>query len=128
MRTLFNHTDPLRAHRRRAFVTAAFLLAALCVAALMLSSTAPAASLEEKRDATQSKLNEVEANDAWFGDAVSCVLECRGFERVDDVGTYVDEHVHDEHEFSGAGTVPKVDAKTLRWSVEGLRSSGPAVV
>jgi peptidoglycan hydrolase CwlO-like protein len=62
MRTLFTHTDPRRAHRRRGLSIAVVLLAALCVAALMLSSTAPAASLEEKRDATQSKLNAVEAN------------------------------------------------------------------
>jgi septal ring factor EnvC (AmiA/AmiB activator) len=62
MRTLFTHTDPRAQHRRRALSLAAVLLAALCVAALMLSSTAPAASLEEKRDTTQSKLNEVEAN------------------------------------------------------------------
>jgi hypothetical protein len=60
MRTLLTPTDPRARHRRRALSTAAVLLAALCVAALMLSSTAPAASLEEKRDNTQSKLNEVE--------------------------------------------------------------------
>jgi peptidoglycan hydrolase CwlO-like protein len=62
MRTLFTHTDPRRAHLRRASGFAALMLAVLCVLALMLSATAPAASLEEKRDATQSKLNEVEAN------------------------------------------------------------------
>ncbi len=62
MRTLFTHTDPRSAHRRRALSFAAVLLASLCVLALLLDSTAPAASLEEKRDATQSKLNEVEAN------------------------------------------------------------------
>ena len=62
MRTLFTHTDPRSAHRRRAFSFAAVLVAALCVLALLLSSAAPAASLEEKRDSTQSKLNEVEAS------------------------------------------------------------------
>src|ERR1700744_5818901 len=62
MRTLFPHTDPRARHRRRALSTAAVLLAALCVAAPILSSAAPAASLEEKRDTTQSKLNEVEAS------------------------------------------------------------------
>jgi peptidoglycan hydrolase CwlO-like protein len=62
MRTLFTDTDPRRAHRRRALGFAAVMVAALCVMALLLSSTAPAASLEEKRDTTQSKLNEVEAN------------------------------------------------------------------
>jgi peptidoglycan hydrolase CwlO-like protein len=62
MRTLFTHTDPTRAHRRRAFSFAALLVAALCLLALLLSSTAPAASLEEKRDSAQSKLNEVEAS------------------------------------------------------------------
>jgi septal ring factor EnvC (AmiA/AmiB activator) len=62
MRTLFNHTDPLRAHRRRALSFATVLVAALCGMALLLSSAAPAASLEEKRDTTQSKLNEVEAS------------------------------------------------------------------
>ncbi len=62
MRTLFTDTDPLRAHRRRALGFASVLVAALCVLALLLSSASPAATLEEKRDATQSKLNEVEAN------------------------------------------------------------------
>jgi peptidoglycan hydrolase CwlO-like protein len=71
MRTLFNHTDPRRAHRRRGLGIAAVLLAALCVAALMLSSTAPAASLEEKRDTTQSKLNEVEANTSALADTIA---------------------------------------------------------
>jgi peptidoglycan hydrolase CwlO-like protein len=71
MRTLFTHTDPLRAHRRRALSTAAFLLAALCVAALILSSTSPAATLEEKRDATQSKLNEVEASTSALADSIA---------------------------------------------------------
>jgi peptidoglycan hydrolase CwlO-like protein len=61
MRTLFTDTDP-RAHRRRALTFGAFLLAALCVLALLLDSTAPAASLVEKRDNAQSKLNEVEAS------------------------------------------------------------------
>jgi septal ring factor EnvC (AmiA/AmiB activator) len=60
MRTLFTHTDP-RAQRRRALSFAAALLGALCVLALALQSQAPAASLEEKRDDAQSKLNEVEA-------------------------------------------------------------------
>src|SRR3978361_152887 len=62
MRTPSTHTDPLRAHRRRAFSFAAVLVAVLCTLALLLSASAPAASLEEKRDAAQSKLNEVEAN------------------------------------------------------------------
>jgi peptidoglycan hydrolase CwlO-like protein len=61
MRTSFTHTDP-RAHRRRALSFAAVLLAALCTLALLLDSTAPAASLQEKQSATQSKLNEVEAS------------------------------------------------------------------
>ncbi|HEY2054060.1 MAG TPA: hypothetical protein VGH14_09015 [Solirubrobacterales bacterium] len=71
MRTLFSHTDPRRAHRRRALSFGAVLLAALCVVALMLSSTAPAASLEEKRDSTQSKLNEVEANTSALADSIA---------------------------------------------------------
>jgi peptidoglycan hydrolase CwlO-like protein len=71
MRTLFSHNDPRRAHRRRALSFGAVLLAALCVVALMLSSTAPAASLEEKRDATQSKLNEVEANTGALADTIA---------------------------------------------------------
>ncbi|MBS1677263.1 MAG: hypothetical protein JST08_07750 [Actinobacteria bacterium] len=62
MRTPSNHTDPRRAHRRRALSLGAVLLAALCTSALLLQATAPAATLQEKRDATQSKLNEVEAN------------------------------------------------------------------
>jgi peptidoglycan hydrolase CwlO-like protein len=61
MRTLFTDTDP-RSQRRRALTFGAVLLAALCVLALVLDSTAPAASLIEKRDNAQSKLNEVEAN------------------------------------------------------------------
>jgi peptidoglycan hydrolase CwlO-like protein len=71
MRTLFTHTDPRRAHRFRALGFGTVLLAALCVLALMLSSTAPAASLEEKRDATQSKLNEVEANASALANTIA---------------------------------------------------------
>jgi septal ring factor EnvC (AmiA/AmiB activator) len=71
MRTLFPHTDPSARHRRRALSTAAVLLVALCVAALMLSSTAPAASLEEKRDTTQSKLNEVKASQNELADTIA---------------------------------------------------------
>jgi peptidoglycan hydrolase CwlO-like protein len=71
MRTPFTPTDPRRAHRFRAFGFATVLLAALCVVALTLSSTAPAASLEEKRDATQSKLNEVEANTSALADTIA---------------------------------------------------------
>lgn len=71
MRTPFTDTDPLRAHRRRAFSFAAVLVAALCVLALLLSATAPAASLEEKRDATQSKLNEVEASAGALADTIA---------------------------------------------------------
>ena len=71
MRTLFPHTDPSARHRRRALSTAAVLLVGLCVAALMLSSTAPAASLEEKRDTTQSKLNEVEATQSELADTIA---------------------------------------------------------
>jgi len=62
MRTLFTHTDPRRAHRRRALSFGTVLLAALCALVLVLEATAPAATLQEKRDATQSKLNEVEAS------------------------------------------------------------------
>jgi septal ring factor EnvC (AmiA/AmiB activator) len=61
MRTLFTDTDP-RAHRRRALTFAAILLAALCTLALLLDGRAPAASLVEKRDSAQSKLNTVKAN------------------------------------------------------------------
>src|SRR6201999_1981669 len=65
------HTDPRARHRRRALSTAAVLLATLCVAALILSSTAPAASLEEKRDTTQSKLNEVKASQSELADTIA---------------------------------------------------------
>jgi septal ring factor EnvC (AmiA/AmiB activator) len=61
MRTLFTHTDP-HARRRRALSFAAILLAALCTLALLLDGRAPAASLVEKRDSAQSKLNEVKAS------------------------------------------------------------------
>jgi len=71
MRTLFTHTDPRRAHHLRALGFGSVLLAVLCVLALMLSSTAPAASLEEKRDATQSKLNEVEANASALANTIA---------------------------------------------------------
>jgi peptidoglycan hydrolase CwlO-like protein len=71
MRTLFTPTDPRRAHRLRALGFGTVLLAALCVLALILSSTAPAASLEEKRDSTQSKLNEVEANASALADTIA---------------------------------------------------------
>jgi peptidoglycan hydrolase CwlO-like protein len=70
MRTLFTHTDP-RAQRRRALSFAALLVAGLCVLALLLSPTAPAASLEEKRDSTQSKLNAVEANQAALANTIA---------------------------------------------------------
>ena len=39
--------------------------------ALLLSSTRPAASLQEKRDATQSKLNEVEASQNALADTIA---------------------------------------------------------
>jgi len=71
MRTLSSPTDPRARHRRRAFGTAAVLLAALCLLALLLSSTAPAASLEEKRDETQSKLNEVKASHNELADTIA---------------------------------------------------------
>jgi peptidoglycan hydrolase CwlO-like protein len=71
MRTLFTDTDPLRAHRRRALSFAAVLVVALCGLALLLSSTAPAASLEEKRDSTQSKLNEVEASSSALAEQIA---------------------------------------------------------
>jgi peptidoglycan hydrolase CwlO-like protein len=71
MRTLFNDTDPRRAHRRRAFSFATVLLAALCALVLLLQATAPAATLQEKRDATQSKLNEVEANTSALADTIA---------------------------------------------------------
>ncbi len=70
MRTLFTDTDP-RAHRRRALSFAAFLLAALCVLALLLEQTAPAASLVEKRDSAQSKLNQVKANQEELADSIA---------------------------------------------------------
>jgi peptidoglycan hydrolase CwlO-like protein len=71
MRTPFTPTDPRRAHRRRALSFGAVLLAALCVLALLLQATAPAASLQEKRDATQSKLNEVEANTSALANTIA---------------------------------------------------------
>ena len=71
MRTLFTHTDPRLAHRRRALSFGAVLVAALCTVALLLQATAPAATLQEKRDATQSKLNEVEANTSALADTIA---------------------------------------------------------
>jgi peptidoglycan hydrolase CwlO-like protein len=70
MRTPVTHTDPRRA-RRRALSFGAVLLAALCALALLLEATAPAASLQEKRDATQSKLNEVEANTSSLANTIA---------------------------------------------------------
>jgi peptidoglycan hydrolase CwlO-like protein len=71
MRTLLTHTDPRSAHRRRALGFAAVLVAALCTLALLLSSTAPAASLQEKRDTAQSKLNEVEESQNALADTIA---------------------------------------------------------
>jgi|GEM_PF-259107 len=71
MRTPFTHIDPRRAHRRRALSFGAVLLAALCTLVLLLEATAPAATLQEKRDATQSKLNEVEANTNALADTIA---------------------------------------------------------
>jgi peptidoglycan hydrolase CwlO-like protein len=71
MRTLFTDTDPRSAHLRRALSFAAVLVAALCVLALALSATAPAASLEEKRDSAQSKLNEVEASAGTLAEQIA---------------------------------------------------------
>ncbi len=71
MRTLFTDTDPLNAHRRRALSFATVLVVVLCGLALLLSSTAPAASLEEKRDTTQSKLNEVEASSSALAEQIA---------------------------------------------------------
>jgi peptidoglycan hydrolase CwlO-like protein len=71
MRTLFTPTDPRSAHRRRALGLAAVMVAALCALTLVLSSTAPAASLQEKRDSTQSKLNEVKASQNALGETIA---------------------------------------------------------
>jgi septal ring factor EnvC (AmiA/AmiB activator) len=71
MRTFFTHTDPRSAHRRRALSFAAVLVAALCTLAMLLDSTAPAASLQEKRDTTQSKLNEVKTNQSELADTIA---------------------------------------------------------
>jgi peptidoglycan hydrolase CwlO-like protein len=71
MRTLFTHTDPSSAHRRRALSFAAVMVSALCVSALLLSSTAPAASLQEKRDSAQSKLNEVKESQSALADTIA---------------------------------------------------------
>jgi peptidoglycan hydrolase CwlO-like protein len=70
MRTLFTPTDP-SAHRRRALSFGAVLVAALCVLALLLDATAPAASLQEKRDSTQSKLNEVKESQSALADTIA---------------------------------------------------------
>jgi peptidoglycan hydrolase CwlO-like protein len=71
MRTPFTHTEPPRAHRRLALGFGTVLLAAVCMLALLLDATAPAATLQEKRDATQSKLNEVEANTSALADTIA---------------------------------------------------------
>jgi peptidoglycan hydrolase CwlO-like protein len=71
MRTFFTHTDSRSAHRRRALSFAAVLVAALCTLSLLLDSSAPAASLQEKRDTTQSKLNEVKANQNELADSIA---------------------------------------------------------
>jgi septal ring factor EnvC (AmiA/AmiB activator) len=71
MRTLFTDTDPRRAHLRRALSFGTVLVAALCILALLLDSTAPAASLQEKRDSAQSKLNEVEANTSALANTIA---------------------------------------------------------
>ncbi len=63
MRALFSDTNPAAGHRRRGLLFGAFLLAALCVLAITLDAgRAPAKTLQEKRDATQSKLDGVREN------------------------------------------------------------------
>ena len=47
------------------------MVAVLCTLALLLARRAPAASLEEKRDTTQSKLNEVEASQSALADKIA---------------------------------------------------------
>jgi peptidoglycan hydrolase CwlO-like protein len=71
MRTLFTHTDPSNARRRRALSFAAVMVVVLSGLTLWLSSLAPAATLEEKRDSTQSKLNEVEANASALANTIA---------------------------------------------------------
>lgn len=70
MRTLLTDTDP-RARRRRALSFAAVVLAALCTLTLLLDASAPAASLVEKRDSAQSKLNQVKANQEELADTIA---------------------------------------------------------
>ena len=59
MRALFSDIHPGAGHRRRALLFGAQLLAALCVLATSLDASAPAKTLQEKREATQSKLGGV---------------------------------------------------------------------
>jgi peptidoglycan hydrolase CwlO-like protein len=63
MRALFSDTNPAAGHRRRGLLFGALLLAALCLLAVTFDAgQAPAKTLQEKRDATQSKLNGVREN------------------------------------------------------------------
>jgi peptidoglycan hydrolase CwlO-like protein len=70
MRPLFSDTHPGSA-RRRVLLLAALLLAALCALAISWQSSAPAATLQEKLDATQGKLDDVRADQSALADTIA---------------------------------------------------------
>jgi len=70
MRAHSSDTHPGTA-RRRALLFAALLLAALCAVAASWQASAPAASLQEKLDATQGKLDDVRADQSALADTIA---------------------------------------------------------
>ncbi|MGB7686062.1 MAG: hypothetical protein WBL45_09815 [Solirubrobacterales bacterium] len=69
MRAYFSDTHP-GAAKRRSLLFAALLLAALCALAVSLQSSA-SATLQEKLDATQGKLDDVRASQAAVADTIA---------------------------------------------------------
>jgi peptidoglycan hydrolase CwlO-like protein len=70
MRAYFFDTHP-GAARRRILLFAALLLTALCALAASWQSSAPAASLQEKLDTTQGKLDDVRADQSALADTIA---------------------------------------------------------
>lgn len=70
MRALSSHTTS-RAARRRALVFAALLLAALCALAVASAGRAPAATPQEKLEATKEKLDGVQAHQSALAETIA---------------------------------------------------------
>jgi len=66
-----NSNTTLGATRRRVLLFAALVLAAVCALAIALESSAPAADLQEKLDATQGKLEGVQAQQSALAESIA---------------------------------------------------------